>query len=233
VAKAITSPDGTLVKAIKPVVRSTLNVSQSDLDQIKAAMYQVNTTGTGAPAFTGFPMDQVQVGGKTGTAQVLDPIPGDPKHISDTSVFASFAGKPGQDPQYVSIIIVPKGGYGASVAGPATRLLWDGLYGLEGHPNVLPQGLRTQLPYFSKDGNIVTKGPAITPGTPVAPAGSATPGTGTAGAATTTTQPATPPAGGSTPTALGPLTSPPGESPPARVVAFGASGRSPPRTPDV
>ena len=35
VAKAITSPDGTLVKAIKPVVRTTLNVSQSDLDQIK------------------------------------------------------------------------------------------------------------------------------------------------------------------------------------------------------
>ncbi|BEP15118.1 penicillin-binding protein 2 [Acidothermaceae bacterium B102] len=230
VAKAITSPDGTLVKAIKPVVRSTLNVSQSDLDQIRTAMYQVNLTGTGATAFAGFPMDQVQVGGKTGTAQVADKS--SPTGFSDTSVFASFAGKPGQDPQYVSIIMVPKGGYGAAVAGPATRLLWDGLYGLEGHPNVLPQGLRTQLPNFSKDGNIVTKGPGITPGTPVAPTGSATPGAGTAGATTTTTQPATPPTGGSTPTALGPLTSPPGESPPARVVAFGASGRSPPRTPD-
>ena len=118
-------------------------------------------------------MNQVQVGGKTGTAQVADKSV--PNGISDTSVFASFAGKPGQDPQYVSIIMVPKGGYGAAVAGPATRKLWDGIYGLEGHPNVMPQGPRVPLPNFSNDGNIVTKGPAIAPGVPVAPSGSADP----------------------------------------------------------
>jgi penicillin-binding protein 2 len=228
VAKAVTSPSGTLVKAIKPVVRTTLNVSQSDLDQIKQAMYDVNKTGTGAKAFQGFPMEQIQVGGKTGTAQVADKS--SPTGISDTSVFASFAGKPGQDPQYVSMIFVPKGGYGAAVAGPATRKLWDGIYGLEGHPNVMPQGPRVPLPNFSTDGNIVTKGPAIAPGVPTAPSGSATPGSNTSGATTTTTQPVAPPAGGSSPTALGPLVPSPGESPPARIVAFGSAGRSPPRT---
>jgi penicillin-binding protein 2 len=233
VAKAITSPSGTLVKAIKPVVRSTLNVSQSDLDQIKNAMYEVNITGTGAPAFAGFPMDQVQVGGKTGTAQVADPT--SPTGFTDTSVFASFAGKPNQPPQYVSIIFVPKGGYGAAVAGPATRKLWDGIYGLEGHPNVMPKGLRTALPNFSKDGNIITKGPAIVPGIPAAGTASSSAGT-SAGATqpgTTNTSPASTTTGGAATGALPALLPSPGEQPPARVVAFGASGRSPPRTPAV
>ena len=166
-------------------------------------MYDVNLTGTAPRTFANFPMNQVQVGGKTGTAQVADPSA--PTGISDTSVFASFAGKPGQDPQYVSIILVPKGGYGAAVAGPATRKLWDGIYGLEGHPNVMPQGPRVPLPNFSTDGNIVTKGPAIAPGVPVAPSGSATPGSTTSGATTTTNHSVAPPAGGSSPTALGPL----------------------------
>ena len=44
VAKAIVSPAGALVKAIKPQVQRTLSVSQSDLDQIKQAMYDVNTS---------------------------------------------------------------------------------------------------------------------------------------------------------------------------------------------
>ncbi|MDX6201272.1 MAG: penicillin-binding protein 2, partial [Frankiales bacterium] len=179
VAKAVVTPDGKLVKAIKPQVQRVLPVSQSNLTNIKDAMYQVVTSGTAQATFAGFPLNQVLVGGKTGTAQVED---AKTKQITDTSVFASFAGPPGQDPQYVSIIMVPKGGYGADVAGPATRLLWDGMYGLEGKPNVMPQGLRTALPNFSLDGNMVTKAPTIapaprtpTPGT----TGSLTAGTGT------------------------------------------------------
>jgi penicillin-binding protein 2 len=228
VAKAIVSPEGTLVKAIKPVVRSTLPVSQSDLTQIKNAMYDVNLTGTGAPAFKNFPMNQIQVGGKTGTAQVADTT--SPTGFTDTSVFASFAGKPNQPAQYVSIIIVPKGGYGAAVAGPATRLLWDGIYGLEGHPDVMPKGARAALPYFSKDGNIVTKGPAIAPGAPAASSGSTSPSGGTTiqpGTTTTTTPGA--PTSGKAVAGLPPLRTSPGNPAPALVVAFGASGRSPPQ----
>ena len=129
-------------------------------------------------------------------------------------MFASFAGLPGQKPQYVSIIIVPKAGYGAAVAGPATRLLWDGMYGLEGQPNVLPQGLRTKLPNFSADGNMVTKAPGIAKASPVPnPSGSATPGTpgtqtSTPAGTTTGTTGSTPTSAGAT--AIGPLLPTPG-----------------------
>ena len=189
VAKAIVSPAGALVKAIKPQVQRTLSVSQSDLDNIKQAMYDVNISGTAKDAFDGFPMDKVKVGGKTGTAQVAANV-GGKKVITDTSVFASFAGTPNQPPQYVSIIIVPDAGYGAAVAAPATRLLWDGMYGLECKPNVMPKGLATALPQFSKDGNIAKKPPGIEPGCPAAGANastSPTPSPGTTSAGTTTT----------------------------------------------
>jgi membrane peptidoglycan carboxypeptidase len=232
VAKAVVTPEGTLVKAIKPQVQRTLSVSQTNLTDIKNAMYDVVTTGTAKGTFANFPLNKLLVGGKTGTAQVLD---AKTKQITDTSVFASFAGLPGQDPQYVSVIMVPKGGYGADVAGPATRELWDGLYGLEGKTNVLPKGLRADLPNFSKDGNIVTKAPLIIKATPtVSPSGSATPTVG-AGGTPATTGPYAPTTSGAAPTttakALGPLQSSPGSDPPARVVAFGASGRAPPLGP--
>ena len=211
-----------------------LNVSQSNLSQITDAMYDVVTTGTAKDTFAGFPLSQVKVGGKTGTAQVENLKAGKP---DDTSVFASFAGLPGQPPQYVSIIIVPKGGYGADVAGPATRLIWDGMYGLEGKPNVLPKGLLDRLPAFSKDGNIVTKGPTIAPPAPTTSAsGSATTGTPSQGAqpgTTTTSGSPTSGAAGKGTGALPALLPSPGESPPARIVAFGSSGRSPPRLPAV
>ena len=107
-----------------------------------------------------------------------------------------------------------------------------GIYGLEGHPNVMPQGPRVPLPNFSTDGNIVTKGPAIAPGVPVAPPQALPPlGSTTPGTTPTTTQPVVPPAGGSSPHGSRPTRTPPsGQSAPARIVAFGSSGRSPPRT---
>ncbi|MDX6258001.1 MAG: penicillin-binding protein 2 [Frankiales bacterium] len=232
VAKAVVTPDGKLVKAIAPQVQRVLPVAQSDLTNIEQAMYDVTLTGTAAAAFQGFPMNQVKVGGKTGTAQVAKGA-----NITDTSVFASFAGKPNEKPQYVSIIIVPEGGYGAAVAGPATRLLWDGMYGLEGKPNVLPQGLRAALPNFSLDGNMVTKAPTIAPAAPTSPAtGSVTPGTttGTAGTPAGTTSGTAPSPGKSAgATALAPLQPSPGAAPPARVVAFGGGARSPPLPPAV
>jgi hypothetical protein len=177
-------------------------------------------------------MNQVKVGGKTGTAQVAKGT-----QITDTSVFASFAGLPGQKPQYVSIIIVPDAGYGAAVAGPATRLLWDGMYGLEGKPNVLPKGLLDKLPSFSADGNMVTKAPLIASAAPTpTTTGSVTPGVtttqGTQPGTTSGTTAGAPAAatGGATATALPPLLPTAGQSPPARIVAFGSSGRSPPTT---
>ena len=36
--------------------------------------------------------------------------------------------------------MIPDSGYGADVAAPAVRQIWDGIYGLEGHKAAVPGG---------------------------------------------------------------------------------------------
>jgi len=123
-AKAVLSADGKVLRRIDAPVRGHLPVSASVRMKIVSALYDVPRFGTAAGAFGGFPLGKVHVGGKTGTAQAgLNP-----KH--DTSWFASFAGPPGQSPQYVTVVVVPKGGQGARAAAPAVRAVWEGIYGI-------------------------------------------------------------------------------------------------------
>jgi penicillin-binding protein 2 len=107
------------------------------------------TQGTAAGAFAGFPLNQVCVAGKTGTAEVYG--------TQASSVFASFA--PCNDPKYVVVVMVPDSGYGADVAAPAVRQIWDGIYGLEGHKAAAPSGLvPSSLPRITSTG--VVQAPA-------------------------------------------------------------------------
>jgi penicillin-binding protein 2 len=51
--------------------------------------------------------------------------------------------------------MVPDSGYGADVAAPAARQIWDGIYGLEGHQAAVPGGLvPSALPRISSTGAI-------------------------------------------------------------------------------
>jgi penicillin-binding protein 2 len=107
-----------------------LPVSSYTLDYIRSALAGVVTQGTAAGAFGGFPLNQVCVAGKTGTAQIMGKVA--------TSVFASFA--PCQHPRYVVVVMLPNSGFGADAAAPAVRQIWDGIYGLENHQAALPGG---------------------------------------------------------------------------------------------
>jgi penicillin-binding protein 2 len=70
-----------------------------------------------------------------------------------TSVFASFA--PCNDPKYVVVVMVPNSNFGAEVAAPAVRQIYDDIYGLEGHKAALPGGnLPHGLPKISAGGTI-------------------------------------------------------------------------------
>jgi penicillin-binding protein 2 len=40
----------------------------------------------------------------------------------------------------VVVVMVPDSGYGADVAAPAVRQIWDGIFGLEGHKAAVPSG---------------------------------------------------------------------------------------------
>jgi penicillin-binding protein 2 len=131
IGEALVSPTtGRVVHRINPPVVRHLPVSGETLAYIRSALAGVVTQGTAAGAFGGFPLSQVCVAGKTGTAQLFGK--------NATSVFASFA--PCNDPKYVVLVMVPDSGYGADVAAPAVRQIWDGIYGLEGHKAAVPGG---------------------------------------------------------------------------------------------
>jgi penicillin-binding protein 2 len=140
IGEALVSASGKLVQEINPPVIRKVDASSETLAYIRSALAGVVTQGTAAGAFGGFPLNQVCVAGKTGTAQV--------EGGKSTSVFASFA--PCNNPQFVVIVMLPNSGYGASAAAPAVRAIWDGIYGLEGHKAALPGGKLPPVPGTGK-----------------------------------------------------------------------------------
>jgi penicillin-binding protein 2 len=145
IGEALVSPSGQVVQKINPPVIRHLPVSSNTLAYIRNALQGVVTQGTAAAAFSGFPLNKVCVAGKTGTAQVYG--------TQASSVFASFA--PCNDPKYVVVVMVPDSGYGADVAAPAVRQIWDGIYGLEGHKAAAPGGqVPSSLPTITSTGAI-------------------------------------------------------------------------------
>jgi penicillin-binding protein 2 len=147
IGEALISPTtGKVVQTINPPVIRHLPVSGNTLAYIRNALAGVVTQGTAAGAFGGFPLNQVCVAGKTGTAQLFGK--------NATSVFASFA--PCDNPKYVVLVMVPNSGYGADVAAPAVRQIWDDIYGLEGHQAAVPSGhVPSALPQITSTGTIV------------------------------------------------------------------------------
>jgi penicillin-binding protein 2 len=146
IGEAVLSPSGQVVQRINPPLIRRLPVAGSTLAYIRGALADVTTgNGTAAGAFGGFPRDQVCVAGKTGTAEVFN--------SSVTSVFASFA--PCGNPKYVVVVMIPDSNYGAEVAAPAVRQIYDDIYGLEGHQAAFPGGrLPSALPSISADGTV-------------------------------------------------------------------------------
>jgi penicillin-binding protein 2 len=146
IGEALVSPTtGQVAEQINPPVIRHLPVSGETLSYMRSALAGVVTQGTAAGAFSGFPLNQVCVAGKTGTAQLFGK--------NATSVFASFA--PCNHPKYVVVVMLPDSGYGADAAAPAVRQIWDGIYGLEGHKAALPGGRApASLPKITATGAI-------------------------------------------------------------------------------
>ena len=208
VAKAVISPGGAKVQEIAPKVRSKTGVSPEILDYITNALADVPKEGTARCAFgkappttdckevkyAAFPFDQLDVGGKTGTAEV--------SKKQDTSWFASFG--PVADPRYVVVVMVEEGGTGGTVAAPATREIWDGIYGLEGKTAALENGaLPATLPVILPDGRIRRPGTSVRQAPPVSVPPATTPSAST-------------PAGSSSPIAPAPKALPAADLPPRR-----------------
>ena len=145
--KALLSPDGALVKKLDAPVQGTVSAPASVLSYIRSAMYEVPKSGTAQSAFQGFPFGTIDVGGKTGTAEVTGK--------QDTSWFASFAGPAGQPARYVTIIMISQGGQGGLAAAPAVREVWEGMFGLAGKKAAMPGLLPpSDLPTINPDGTV-------------------------------------------------------------------------------
>jgi penicillin-binding protein 2 len=149
IAKAVVKTDGTVIETFTPQKLGTLDVDASTIEFLQDSLREVVVSGTGAGAFSGFP---IEVSGKTGTGQVFGKNPnGSAK--DDTSWFASFA--PSKNPRYAVVMMVGQGGFGASTSGVGVRQIYEAIYGVSGNKIIpgaalFPEGKPpTQLPKIS------------------------------------------------------------------------------------
>lgn len=126
-ADEVVAADGTTVKDVKPRCDRQLPYTEAELQYIRNALFEVVDTGTANCAFEGFPLSEVPVMGKTGTAERGS------EQFQDTSWFAAIVG-PVADPEYVVITMVEQGGFGGQVAAPITRDVIERIEGLEDSP---------------------------------------------------------------------------------------------------
>ena len=97
--------------------------------------------------FGGFPLDKVQLRGKTGSAEVY----GKQTHLVGGDVHQGLR----------RLMMVTQGGTGSGTSGPCVRKIWEHLYGIKGravHPSkaAIPGTTPpTSLPTFARDGSIL------------------------------------------------------------------------------
>lgn len=147
VAKAVVSPEGTVLKRFDPVVEGKVDATPASLRYVDQALQGTPKVGTLAWRFGGFPLDRIHIRGKTGSAEVYGK--------QSTSWVASY------DENYVVVMMVSQAGTGSGTSGPAVRKIWEALYGVDGMtvdsskaaiPGTTPP---ERLPTFMKDGTIL------------------------------------------------------------------------------
>jgi penicillin-binding protein 2 len=150
VAKAIVAPDGTVLRRFPPVAAGHVPSSAAALDYVDTALQGTPKVGTLAWKFIDFPLDQVHIRGKTGSAEVYGK--------QSTSWVATY------DENYVVVMMVSQAGTGSGTSGPAVRAIWESLYGITGE-TVTPSASAISgvtpppgLPTFMDDGSILPPG---------------------------------------------------------------------------
>jgi penicillin-binding protein 2 len=147
VAKAVVGADGKVIKRIKPVVEGRVPSTKAALRYVDEALQGTPKVGTLAWKFGGFPLDQVKVRGKTGSAEVYGK--------QSTSWVATY------NEDYVVVMMVTQAGTGSGTSGEPVRRMWEALYGIDGEtvnpakaviPGAEPP---KRLPTFTADGSIL------------------------------------------------------------------------------
>ena len=115
----IVNPDGEVAYQFQPKIASRLDASPKNLEAVRRACWGVVREGTGKAGRLYF----VDVGGKTGTAQVVslgkEAKGKDRKKTEDHAWFVCFA--PVEDSEIAVAVIIEHGGHGGTVAAPPAR----------------------------------------------------------------------------------------------------------------
>ena len=124
----ITDTDGDVVEDPQPRCSRALPYDQRTAPVHPLAPWRTwSSSGTASCTFNGFPLSEVPIGGKTGTAERGTPL------YQDTSWFAAIVG-PSNDPDYVVVTMVEQGGFGNQTAAPITRAIIERIEGLGDTP---------------------------------------------------------------------------------------------------
>jgi penicillin-binding protein 2 len=115
---------GRMVRNLEPTSSRKVDIAPSTLDVVRQGLYEAanSPSGTSFPVFGGAGY-KIPVAGKTGTAEVFDN-----GRIVNYAWYASYA--PANDPKYVVVVMIEKGGHGATAAAPAARTIYDALFNL-------------------------------------------------------------------------------------------------------
>lgn len=147
IGRAVVAADGTVVRDIEPKVQAELKLPKRVLRYIDEALMGVTREGTMAWRMGGFPLDQVNIRAKTGSAEVYGK--------QSTSWVASYSD------DYVVVMMVSQGGTGSGTSGPGIRKIWEALYGVKGERVVPGRAaipgtvLPAELPLFRGNGTIL------------------------------------------------------------------------------
>jgi len=119
----ILDSQGEVLRELAPANADKIDIAKSTLDLVRRGLYEAanSSSGTSGSVFGNYP---VGVAGKTGTAEVWDT-----GRYVDYAWYASYA--PADNPKYVVVTMIEKGGHGGTVAAPAARRIYDALFGVE------------------------------------------------------------------------------------------------------
>nr|WP_202888231.1 penicillin-binding protein 2 [Kribbella solani] len=105
---------------IKPTAKAKLPVPANTLRYIDSALKQTTLTGTAAWKFQGFPLAQIPIRAKTGTAEVYGK--------QTTSWLASYSDR------YAVVMMISQAGTGSGAGGDAVRKIYETLYNIKPTP---------------------------------------------------------------------------------------------------
>lgn len=140
VVKEVVDADGSVIDEVKQEALQRIDLDPRTVRMLKEDLQQVVNNperGTARAAFANFGPNVEQVGGKTGTGEVIKAPRVEAFKQADNALFVGVA--PISDPQWVVSVVIERGGSGGRVAAPVARQVLQYLInGAEGVTELAP-----------------------------------------------------------------------------------------------